>query len=228
MTRLGRLLTAAALAALVAGVVFTGMQQAMVVPPLLAAEAVEEASQSVPPAHAEAPHAHAEGFDARRTALTAAANIAIALGFALLLGAAMTLTGKDGWRAGLAWGLAGYAVFFVLPSFLLPPEVPGTESGALRPRQLTWLLVVAASASGLWISVFCRRLAVRLAGVAMLVTPQFARLPTPTPPPGVPGDVVEAFAWSTYLANAILWMSLGAFMGFLHRRMLRAHGLADR
>src|SRR5690242_5137556 len=108
MMHVGRLLTAAALAALLSGALYTSVQQAWVLPPLLAAEAVEDASEHPQTSHSATPQGQGHALDATRTVLTAAANIVIALGFALFLGAAMTVAAQDGWRAGLAWGIAGY------------------------------------------------------------------------------------------------------------------------
>jgi cobalt transporter subunit CbtA len=213
---MGRLVSTAALAALVSGLLFTVVQQLWVLPPLLQAEAVERARE-----HPTAEHAgtHEDSLDVPRTALTGAANIAIALGFALLLGAAMNLTGRNGWRMGLAWALAGYAVFFLLPSIHLPPELPGSESGPLHPRQLHWAIIVAASAAGLWIAVFSRRGVARLPGLALLVLPLILGVSPSPVPPGLSAEVVQAFSRATYLANAVLWLSLGVSMGYLHRTM---------
>jgi cobalt transporter subunit CbtA len=166
----------------------------------------------------------AEAFEAAHDArapsivTTAVANIVLATAFALLLGAAMMLRPATGWRAGLLWGLAGYVAFFVAPSIGLPPELPGTESAALNERQLWWAAAAACTAAGLWIAVFARSPAVRLAGILLLAAPHLAGAPhPPVHQASAPPELQAAFVRATYLANAIFWLALGALAGLFNR-----------
>src|ERR1700730_1715363 len=62
---------------------------------------------------------------AERTAYTLLADILTGIGFALLVGAGLTLRGGEvGWRQGLLWGLAGFATFVIAPGLGLPPQLP--------------------------------------------------------------------------------------------------------
>ena len=135
LVALKRIVSAAALAGALAGLLLTLIQQVQVSQLIIKAEVYEDAaavaSQSAH-IHSSAEHEHHEHEDwqpangVERTLFTALANITLAVGFGLLLGAAICLCGEiNGWRAGLLWGLAGYVVFFVAPSLGLPPEVPG-------------------------------------------------------------------------------------------------------
>ena len=42
--------------------------------------------------------------------------------------------GVTGWRAGLLWGFAGFAVFTLAPGLGLPPELPAMPAAELLPR----------------------------------------------------------------------------------------------
>ena len=69
-------------------------------------------------------------------AFTVAANIVTAVGFALLLVAASEFAGGiAGWRSGLLWGLAGFAVFTLAPGLGLPPELPAMPAAELLPAR---------------------------------------------------------------------------------------------
>ena len=212
----------AALSGLVAGVLLTLVQHVQVVPLILAAEVYEQAAEAANPAPA-AEHEHGawqpqDGW--QRNAFTAAANVVVGFGFALLLAAAVTLRGvKLDWRSGLLWGLAGYAVFFVAPSLGLPPEVPGTQAAELAPRQLWWTATSICTAAGLAFMVFSTRRAAKLLGAALLVAPHLIGAPQPEVHGSTaPAAVAHAFLVATFIANAVFWLGLGSLFGFLHRR----------
>ena len=135
-------------AGLVVGVVMTILQHSFTVPLILAAEAYENAGAAAEPAHdraapaagtAVAAHAHdaeawapSDGF--QRTFFSVAANIVTGVGFSLLLIAVSEFAGGIvGWRSGVLWGLAGFAVFTLAPDLGLPPELPAMPAaGAAR------------------------------------------------------------------------------------------------
>ena len=86
-----------------------------------------------------------------------AANLVTAIGFALLLVAASEFAGGiAGWRQGLLWGLAGFAVFTLAPGLGLPPELPAMPAAELGARQVWWFGTVAATAAGLALIAFRR------------------------------------------------------------------------
>lgn len=198
-----RIVAAAALAGFISGLLLTAIQQWQVTPLIREAETLEAAADTAPPA----------------LLATGAANVALAMGFALLLGSAFSLRGKGGWRTGLLWGAAGYAVFFVAPSLGLPPELPGTQSAGLHERQGWWLGTVVFSAAGLWLAVFARNPALRVLGVAVILAPHVLGAPQPSLHGGTaPAELVSAFTRATYLANAGFWLALGGLVGLFYRR----------
>jgi len=137
---LNRIVGAAGLAGLLSGLLLTGVQQLQIAPLIRDAERYEAAAAQTSSAlhdHA-APDADAGTPQAglRRTINTALANIVVAIGFALLLASAMSSRASSGFRAGIAWGAAGYAVFFVSPALGLPPRLPGADAAALPAREL--------------------------------------------------------------------------------------------
>lgn len=223
------LLVVTALAGIFSGLLLTLVQRIQVVPLILEAERYERAaSPSVADAHdhshdANQEHAHAAWQPAQgweRTIYTAMANIFTAFGFALLLSAATMLRNKAmSWRSGLVWGLGGYLTFFVAPSLGLPPELPGTESAALVSRQIWWAGTAIATGGGLWLVIFSRRNALRIAGAALLVVPHLLGAPQPEfHNSTAPDQLAQAFFTATLIANATLWLSLGGLFGFLQGR----------
>ena len=206
-----------------AGLLLTVVQSIQVIPTLLQAEVYEQQATTLPV------HTHAAGNVAHeheaetwrpqngleRTAYTAAANISLAVGFALLLGAAGNLRGGfSHWRNGLLWGLAGYTGFFVAPSLGLPPEVPGTETANLKDRQLWWLMTVVDTAAGLWLLVFSKTKLNKLLGLVLLVSPHWIGAPQPEiHSSAAPAQLAHTFIIATALANAVFWLVLGCLMG---------------
>ena len=194
-----QLVIAAALAGLAAGLLLTALQQVEIVPLIRLAEMFEQD-----------PHHHTPTILA-----TMAANVVLATGFALLLAAAISVRGMSGWRAGLLWGVAGYAVFFVAPSLGLPPELPGTLPAPLLDRQLWWAGAVVSTAAGLWIAAFAREPHWRIAGLLLLVLPHAIGAPRPVALGGTaPMELARQFAIATYLVNAAFWLALGTLVSF--------------
>jgi len=231
-----RILAAAGLAGLFAGLLLTVVQQFQVAPILLKAETYEEAAARTaqPVEKPTQQHVHADGHvheheasawqpanGWERTFFSALANVSLALGFGLLLGAAISLKGgNSGWRAGVLWGLAGYVVFFVAPSLGLPPEVPGTEAAELANRQGWWFMTVVATGAGVALLVFARAWWLKLLGVAILVIPHWIGAPQPAVHgSAAPADLIRAFLFATIIANAVFWLSLGGLVGFFHKKI---------
>jgi cobalt transporter subunit CbtA len=210
-----RIVAAAALAGVMSGVLLTVIQQIEIVPLIEAAEAREaahlasQAHQHSEPNQSWTPH---NGW--QRALASTVSNITLAIAFALLLGSAMSLRRSSGWRAGIIWGIAGYVVFFVAPALGLPPELPGTDAAPLSDRQLWWVGTASCTAAGLWLAVFAAKPLVRVFGLLLLCAPHVIGAPQPHIDDGVNiDDLAQAFIRATYLANAALWLSLGAFVG---------------
>lgn len=217
----------AALVGLLVGLLLTLVQQLQVMPLLLEAEQYEQAAGhqlSAEHDHAAADHGHehggwqpAEGWE--RTLFTAGANIVVAFGFTLLLGALVTLrNAKLTWRSGLLWGLGGYAVFFVAPSLGLPPEVPGVEAAELTARQLWWAGTVVATAGGLWLTVFSPRALLKIVGVVLLIAPHLIGAPQPEiHSSSAPAELAQIFIMATAIANGLFWIVLGTLYGLFQK-----------
>lgn len=233
-----RIVSVAALAGLLAGLLLTAVQQIQVRSIIQAAEEYETAAapalpSRLPSAHSPASvehgqheHAHHEQVTwhpengVERTLFTALANISLAIGLGLLLGAASSLHGEiAGWRSGLLWGLAGYMVFFVAPSLGLPPQVPGTEAAPLADRQLWWIFTAIMTACGLALAIFTKGWQVKILGVVLLGIPHLIGAPQPPVPASTaPIALTHAFLYATAIANAVFWLALGALSGFFYKK----------
>ncbi|MGE0116909.1 MAG: CbtA family protein [Dongiaceae bacterium] len=219
---------AAALAGVVGGIFVTGMNYVRIIPLILEAETYETAgghdhgtadatAAGAEAAAVEEEWAPADGVE--RGAYTLATNILMAVGIALLLAAGFALTGQGGWRAGLYWGLAGYAAFILAPALGLPPEVPGAEAAPLADRQLWWLGTVAATAGGLALMFLTRSWRWIVAGAALIVLPHLIGAPQPEHHGGLaPASLAREFVAAVLVTGFLFWLALGALSGFFYKR----------
>ena len=211
-----RIVFSACLAGLVAGSLLTAVQQLQVAPILLEAETYEVAESGA------TIHTHADGSSheheswspedgLERTFWTGVANVGMGIGFALLLAAAFSFRSSVDWRQGILWGLGGYAAFFALPAFGLPPELPGTEAGALQGRQAWWLVTVTFSATGIALLGLARGWPWKAAGVVLIALPHLIGAPHPEAHSTLaPPELLQTFIVATATANAVFWVALGA------------------
>lgn len=223
---LKQIVSAAAVTGILSGLLLTAVQQIQVVPLIRQAEVYEQTAAAASHSSHENPaggreHAAwqpANGWE--RTLFTAIANIVLALGFALLLGAAISLCGKTiDWRAGLLWGIAGYVVFFVAPSLGLPPEVPGTAAAQLHDRQTWWLMTTVFTAAGLSLLVFAQTWSIKIMGAVLLGVPHLIGAPQPAiHRSAAPAELAIAFKYASAIANAVFWLSLGGLIGLFHKK----------
>ncbi len=212
------LLIAGVMAGMVAGVTATVVQLVEVVPLIHAAEVYEMAAEG-----AQAPGNHeieAGSNGIMRQLGTLGANLLTGIGFGLLLVAGLALTRISGWRAGLLWGLGGFAAFAMAPAQGLPPELPGAVAADLGLRQAWWAGTAAATAGGLALIFLTRRWPLAAVGVALLIAPHAIGAPQPEVPGGsAPEAMAHAFASATLVANAFFWVVLGASAGELYSRL---------
>lgn len=180
------------------------------------------APQAEPTAHehGEGAWGPADGFE--RYAFGVLANLVTGIGFALILVVASEFAGGiAGWRQGLLWGLAGFAVFTLAPGLGLPPELPAMPAADLAERQIWWWATVAATAAGLALIAFRRALPFAILGVALIVAPHIVGAPQPvsyetTIPEGLHHDFVVAVT----VTNLVFWVVLGAAAGALRSRFM--------
>jgi cobalt transporter subunit CbtA len=221
-----RILFAAEIGGIAAGLLLMGVQSFKVLPLILEAETFETASAD----HAHAPgtpdeHAHdaaawAPSDGGERLAYTLITNMLTGIGFALLLTAAMTLHGRIGWREGLVWGGAGYAVFSLAPALGLPPELPGMAAGDLAARQIWWAGTVFATGAGLALIMFVPRALVRASGVVLITIPHAIGAPHPEASHGaVPAELAAAFVAATLVANLLFWLAIGGVSAYAFERL---------
>ena len=181
---------AALLAGVMTGVLMTLVQLVTTTPLIAQAEVYERrASQAHEQHHSDAQaQAHPEGSHAEwepddgleRTVYTALATILAAFGYALILGAALSLTRASGLRGGLVFGAAGFLVFQLAPALGLPPEPPGVPMAELLPRQLWWLGTVIATALALASWYFARTHSKRIwipVGIVLMILPHVIGAP---------------------------------------------------
>lgn len=242
MTLFRNVVFVAAIAGLLAGIAMTAMQAYATVPLILQAETFENAGAA--PAHdhgatpadaaasteAAAPadaHEHdeeawapADGFE--RYAYTAAANIVTAIGFALVLVAVSEAFGGIlGWRQGLFWGFAGFAVFTLAPGLGLPPELPAMPAADLAARQVWWIGTVAATAVGLALIAFRGSVPLAIVALALIVAPHVIGAPQPESHESpIPADLHHQFVVATTVTNLVFWVVLGGLVGLVRGRFL--------
>ena len=156
-----------------------------------------------------------------RTVYSTLANIIAGIGFALILVACIALTGRpvDG-RAGVLWGIAGFAAINLAPALGLPPEVPGAMAAELGARQGWWMLCVAATATGLWMLIFRHGAIWVIAGIVTMALPHLIGAPQPVRIGGpVPPELAGHFVAASLVTAAIFWCALGWLSGTFWQRL---------
>ncbi len=222
---LNRIVFVALLAGALAGLVTSGLQQALVVPLILAAETYEPAPDhhhdttgaEVEAAPAAPAATHDPGVvDIRRAAITTAATVGAAVGFALMLLAAMQALGETVTPlSALAWGAAGFAAVGLAPALGLAPELPGSAAGDLNLRQLWWVGTAVATALGLWLMIRKRTSWAVALGALLLAAPHVIGAPHPILLTStVPAELASAFVARSLAIQAIFWALIGAFSGY--------------
>lgn len=204
----------------IAGLVLAGIQHFTVVPMIFEAETYEVTEEEPATNHGgEETDAWAPDDGSERTFFTASSSALIGIGFALLLVVGYTLRGSVTWQKGILWGIAGWLVFNVAPSFGLPPELPGDAAAGLEQRQVWWILTVILTAVGLWILAFQPKPYLKLFGIALIALPHIFGAPQPEVHEGLaPQELRTSFHIATLATNAIFWIVLGALSAIFFNR----------
>jgi cobalt transporter subunit CbtA len=217
-----RVVLAAVLAGIAAGLVMSAIQHWRVTPLILQAESFE-ASFEAAHVHGDDEHAWAPADGLERTGFTVLFNLLTGVGFALVAAAASLITRLPlNPQTGLMWGLAGFATFMLAPSAGLPPELPGMARGDLASSQAWWWLAVAATAAGIAMIALTRHLAWKAAAIGLIALPHLIGAPQASGDSAVPAGLANAFAANAIAASAIFWIVLCVSLGFLLARQTAA------
>ncbi len=218
-------------AALIAGVaagLATSVVQAARLWPLIAAAEVLEAAE-----HGSHGHDHSGPAEpawspdgALRDALTVVFNVAVGLGFGLVLNALARLASLRSGRGftvgeGVLWGAAGFAAFGLAPALGLPPELPGMVGGNLQARQIWWIATALSTAGGIGLLTMSAGMW-RAAGIVLIVLPHLVGAPHGQGYGNIPGEMGAAFAAASLVASAVFWVVLGAMSGWAQERLTPA------
>ena len=240
---IARILFAAILAGVVAGVFVTGVQAYKVTPLIHEAETYEgkqagghdhaapasekpAAEKPAAEAHDHGGHDHgdgnvwAPGDGFERLFFTLLSNILTGVAFGLLLTAAVVLTGGEiSLARGTLWGICGYAAVALAPSVGLPPELPGMPAADLTDRQVWWWSTVVLTAGGLGLMVLQGNFALKALGLVLIVAPHIVGAPQPVShESAVPAVLASQFAAATLAVSALFWVVLGASAGWFLAR----------
>lgn len=145
-----------------------------------------------------------------RTGLMAVLTYA---GYGLVLAGALALAEQQGKGVGraeiLLWGGAGFMAFQMLPAMGLAPELPGTPTSALAPRQIWWAGTAVASLAGMGLLAYAKGWGPRLAGLVLLALPHVLGAPEPVGFGGMaPPELAASFAARALGVGLITWLVL--------------------
>ncbi|TMJ38137.1 MAG: cobalt transporter [Alphaproteobacteria bacterium] len=236
---IGRVILAALLAGIAAGLFYGAIQHVRLTPLILEAEKYENAggghshdhaaattttTQSAPVTEAapeEGAWAPADG--AERTFYTFIASIVAAAGFAAVLAGISILSGiKITPRNGLLWGIAGFLAVHLAPAASLPPELPGMPAGDLLARQAWWVGTIVATGLAIWLFTQRNEMWAKVAAVILVALPHIIGAPMPpTHESGVPAVLSAQFAANTLAVAALMWLAIGGFLGFAMDRFVK-------
>ncbi len=230
------------LVALIAGLALTVVQRFQVVPIIFGAEAFEVEAAAPDAAlvgtshHAEDAEAWAPNDGFERTLFTFISNVLTAIGFALILLAAM-LAAKEfkvasqfNWQHGLIWGFAGYVIFWLAPAIGLPPEIPLSAAAPLAERQFWWAFAVICTAIGVGCLAFAPSPWHMVAPV-FLVIPHLISAPHPegalfaeqSPEVAVQlEELAQQFIGATAIANGVFWLVMGIVAAWSVQRIIKS------
>lgn len=239
---IGRVLLAALLAGIAAGLFYGAIQHVRLTPLILEAEKYENAgdghshdhgaaattapttTEQAPAPAAEAEHeAWAPADGAERTTYTFLASIVAAAGFAAALAGVSLLAGiRITPRNGVLWGIAGFLAVHLAPAASLPPELPGMPAGDLLARQIWWVGTIIATGIAIWLFTQRHELWAKVAAVVLVALPHIIGAPMPpSHESAVPAVISAAFAANTLAVAALMWLALGGFLGLAMDRFVK-------
>ena len=229
---IGRIVLAALIAGMAAGILMGAIQHVLTTPLILAAEVYEKAAEAAPVEattheHTAGTAAHEHDAEAwepedgwQRTLSTTLTSIVTGAGFAGLLAGISLLTGiAITPKNGLIWGLCGFLAVTVAPGAGLPPELPGMPAGDLLLRQIWWIATITATGVGLYLIAVSREFIWIVLAVALIALPHIIGAPQPlTHETTVPAGLAAAFVSNSVAAAAVFWSLIGVFLGMALKR----------
>lgn len=204
---IGRVLLAALLAGIAAGLFYGAVQHLRLTPLILEAEKYEKAgeghahdhaavattteaapAQSTPDAGvlqstpATGSAAEDKGWapadGAERTLYTFLASILAGAGFAAILAGVSLLSGvRITPRNGLLWGIAGFFAVHLAPAAGLAPELPGMPAADLLARQVWWVGTIVATAVAIWLFTQREEAWAKVAAIVLVALPHIIGAP---------------------------------------------------
>ena len=213
---IGRVVLAALLAGIAAGLIMGIIQHVRLTPLILEAERLETPQTVAAHSHGE-DHDHggwhpADGWQrslatALTTVMAGAAFAAVLAGISLLSGMAITR------RNGMVWGLCGFLAVTLAPAMGLPPELPGMAAGDLTMRQVWWVATVALTAAGIYLIVRRREAWTVAIALVLIILPHAVGAPPPVHAEStVPAELAARFTANAIAANAVFWLLIGQFV----------------
>lgn len=159
-----------------------------------------------------------------RYGFTFLANVVAAIGFALVLVAAIMVRGRHiDARSGLLWGLSGFLIFALMPALGLPPEVPGGTAAPLEARQIWYAATVVATAAGLGGLVFAKPVWIKVVALVIMLAPHLIGAPLPDLGEGVgpvPQELAARYVVWSLATTLFFWAILGTLCGYFFRRFV--------
>lgn len=170
--------------------------------------------------HAAHDHGVLSSFDLKRESLTLVFTIFVYVGYGLMVGAGFVLAENQGHRitarAGLVWGIAGFAAFHLAPAFGLALELPGSAGADVTARQIWWLGTVACTGLALWMFAYGRSLMQIALGLVALAIPHVIGAPQPAMFFGpTPPELASLFASRALVTALVAWSVLGLTAGYV-------------
>jgi cobalt transporter subunit CbtA len=234
---IGRVILAALLAGIAAGLVMGAIQHARLTPLILEAETYETAGHAhdhaTPSSTAEQPaaetqpaesHEHDDGWkpaDGWQRTFSTTANWALAgAAFAALMAGISLITGLPITRAnGVIWGLCGFLAVAVAPAAGLSPELPGMPAADLYARQIWWVGTILATGIGIYLIAVRRELWAVVLAIIVIGLPHIIGAPAAeSGETSVPAELAASFVANSIAASAIFWTVLGLFLGLAYDR----------
>ncbi len=157
----------------------------------------------------------------QRITATSVATIAISIGYALILLAAMLAAGVPIVPGtAVLWGIAAFAATSLAPALGLSPELPGAAAAPLLARQIWWVLTALCTAGGIFLLARLPYTTAKIAGVILLVLPHVIGAPKPASfKSTAPAELAAQFAATSLVVSAVLWALLGLAVGYAWQRL---------